>query len=37
MVQRAGIVLPSLRLWPDSPVLAITVEMALQKFGLAGA
>lgn len=35
MVQRAGIALPSLRLWPDSPVLATKAELALQKFGLA--
>ena len=34
-VERAGIAIPSLRLWPDSPALAIKVELALQKFGLA--
>jgi len=33
--ERAGVALPMLRLWPDSPVLAIKAELALQKFGLA--
>lgn len=33
--QRAGIVLPSLTLWPESPVLAIRTEMALSMHGLA--
>ena len=35
MTDRAGITLPMLRLWPDSPVLAVRAELALQKFGLA--
>jgi len=34
-VERAGIVLPLLRLWPDSPVLALRAEMALARYGLA--
>lgn len=33
--ERLGIALPSLRLWPDSPVLAIRAELALEHFGLA--
>lgn len=33
--ERAGFALPLLRLWPDSPVLALKAELALQKFGLA--
>lgn len=32
--QRAGVVLPLLRLWPDSPVLALRAEVALQIHGL---
>lgn len=31
---RAGVSLPSLLLWPDSPVLAIRAEMALTMHGL---
>ncbi len=34
-VERMGITLPMLRLWPDSPVLAIRAELALERFGLA--
>ena len=34
VTQRAGIALPSLTLWPDSPVLAIRAEMALSIHGL---
>ena len=34
-VERAGITLPMLRLWPDSPVLALRAELALEHFGLA--
>ena len=34
-VERAGITVPMLRLWPDSPVLAIRAELALKRFGLA--
>lgn len=30
---RAGAVLPLVRLWPDSPVLALRVEMALRLYG----
>jgi serine kinase of HPr protein (carbohydrate metabolism regulator) len=33
-VERGGISLPLLRLWPDSPVLALKAELALQNFGL---
>ncbi|MEO6716567.1 MAG: serine kinase [Novosphingobium sp.] len=33
-VMREGITLPMLRLWPDSPVLAIRAELALERFGL---
>ena len=35
LAKRAGIDLPMLRLWPDSPVLALRAELALQHFGLA--
>ena len=31
---RAGIVLPLIRLWPDSPVLALRAELALARHGL---
>ena len=33
-VQRAGLVLPMIRLWPHSPVLALRAEYALAAFGL---
>lgn len=33
-VERAGVVVPLVRLWPDSPVLALRVEMALARHGL---
>lgn len=32
---RGGIALPLLRLWPDSPVLALRAEAALRQFGAA--
>jgi serine kinase of HPr protein (carbohydrate metabolism regulator) len=32
-VDRAGIALPMLRLWPDSPVLALRAEIALTRYG----
>jgi len=32
--ERAGIVLPLIRLWPDSPVLALRAEAALGRWGL---
>ncbi len=32
---RAGIALPLIRLWPDSPVLALRAEAALGRWGLA--
>lgn len=31
--QRAGVALPLLRLWPDSPVLALRAEAALARYG----
>lgn len=31
---RAGAILPLVRLWPDSPVLALRAEMALRVHGL---
>lgn len=33
-VSRAGCAVPLLRLWPDSPVLALRAELALSRFGL---
>ena len=33
--ERLGITLPLLSLWPDSPVLVIRAELALEHFGLA--
>lgn len=32
--QRGGIVLPLVRLWPDSPILALRAELALARHGL---
>ena len=34
--ERAGVAVPRLRLWPDSPVLALRVELALAHYGTAG-
>ena len=34
IIKREGISLPLLRLWPDSPVLALKAELALERFGL---
>jgi serine kinase of HPr protein (carbohydrate metabolism regulator) len=34
-LERAGATLPALRLWPDTPVLALRVEWALAMHGLA--
>lgn len=31
---RAGLPVPLIRLWPDSPVLALRAELALGRFGL---
>ena len=31
----AGITIPVLRLWPDTPVLALRAELALRHYGLA--
>ena len=31
----AGMPLPLIRLWPDSPVLALRAELALARYGLA--
>ncbi len=36
-VERAGIMLPLVRLWPDSPVLALRAEVALERYGQARA
>lgn len=33
LCERGGIPLPLLRLWPDSPVLALRAEAALERFG----
>lgn len=33
-VERAGVILPMLRLYPDSPVLALRAELALRTHGL---
>lgn len=33
-VKRAGIDLPLIRLWPDSPVLHLRAELAVDRFGL---
>jgi serine kinase of HPr protein (carbohydrate metabolism regulator) len=32
--ERLGVALPLVRLWPDSPVLAIRAELALANYGL---
>ena len=32
-VERTGVSLPMIRLYPDSPVLALRAEMALARFG----
>ena len=32
---RAGVAVPLVRLWPDSPVLALRAEWALRHYGLA--
>jgi len=32
-VERAGVSLPMLRLWPDSPVLVLRAEIALAHYG----
>ena len=32
--ERLGVALPEVALWPDSPVLAIRAELALQTYGL---
>lgn len=34
MAFRAGVPLPLIRLWPDTPVLALRAELALRQFGL---
>ena len=33
-VERAGIALPLVQLWPDNPALALRAELALTRFGL---
>jgi len=32
-VQRAGVAVPMLRLWPDTPMLALRAGLALERFG----
>ena len=34
LVGRGGIMVPMLRLWPDSPVLALRAEWALRQYAL---
>ena len=34
MTELGGIALPLVRLWPDSPVLALRAEQALARYGL---
>ena len=34
-LERAGVRLPGIALWPDSPVLALRAELALQTYRLA--
>jgi serine kinase of HPr protein (carbohydrate metabolism regulator) len=34
VVLRAGLALPLIRLWPETPVLALRAEMALRLYGL---
>ncbi|MDP3676437.1 MAG: serine kinase [Novosphingobium sp.] len=33
-LERAGVQLPAIDLWPDSPVLALRAELALRTYGL---
>jgi serine kinase of HPr protein (carbohydrate metabolism regulator) len=33
-VERGGVSVPAIRLYPDSPVLALRAEMALARYGL---
>jgi serine kinase of HPr protein (carbohydrate metabolism regulator) len=33
--ERAGVLIPLVRLWPDSPVLALRAEAALAQYGFA--
>ncbi|MCC6827888.1 MAG: HPr kinase/phosphatase C-terminal domain-containing protein [Novosphingobium sp.] len=35
-VERAGLSLPCLRLWPGSPVLPLRAELALARYGVSG-
>lgn len=35
-VDRAGVALPMVRLWPDSPVLALRAQIALDRHGAGG-
>lgn len=34
-LDRAGISIPAISLWPDSPTLALRAELALRSYGLA--
>ena len=33
--ERGGVRVPAISLWPDSPILALRAELALQTYGLA--
>lgn len=33
-LDRAGVRVPAISLWPDSPILALRAELALQAYGL---
>jgi len=35
LVERAGAALPLIRLWPNTPVLALRAESALARYGIA--
>ena len=34
LLERAGVPIPAISLWPDSPVLALRAELALRIYGL---
>lgn len=34
LAERAGVALPTIALWPHSPVLHLRAELALERFGL---
>ena len=35
LLERAGVSVPAISLWPDSPILALRAELALRTYGLA--